>query len=1134
MPATPPEFNRTQGGTSTELNLVTTVRDQVFTGVIDANTVDLQVSVDGAPFRADPTLVEFDQTTFTIPNRNVFPDGLSLNFGRNRIQIRAVDSTGSVSSPATATVDLLREEEVSLVSAPPSGIRLRRKRDTVEVVFGQSDLQNVRGYNVYASTEPGGGTSGYFRINRDLITEVAFQEETLTPVPENDTTTSGIRTVFLDSEFGEVGITIDQRDFNDTVLSANETQLVDVSLAGTRLKVTTTVETVETLNYLLFEHDRTATQAQGTINNEFFVDIPNDEPLYYVISTVVFDPVTNTEVESAFSAELTGLPLIIDSQIRELPRRTRIDVSQDYIESILSIDNEISTIPGSVVRDIFIDPFATEAERLYFIADFISRSQSFATLLVIDASDAYKSALAAALGINVTTDVQPIIDDSFDKLAGNNQVTRQGAEIAIGEVVFFTATEPTQDIVIDVGTSVGTDDNVTFTVTATTTLPFADRASYFNLQRQRYEITVPVQADDAGAAGNVPANTIRNTLGGVGTLQVTNLEATQFGRDEESNEDLAVRGILAFSSVDAGTEAGYLATALEQQGVFRALVVEAGDQYMARDYDEVRMKNIGGKVDVWIQGENLITVSDTFALQFDVERDVRFFLDSDPADLIFIADDDRLSPEAPITQMLGETPSEQAQGFGFRNITTGDTFDLSGVAILDFNRIQLNTAIPQPPVNPNDLIAGDYRFRESDQFVFTRQPVRSINSVQSITSGDTLAQGTNYELFKLEDPLFEGESTQAQDFLQITQANGIPTGDVVIVNNENHVLIGQIPEALNNLGVSPLTVRVFSLDRTVEYSGPTATTPDFFINVGNETTPLELVRNPDGIITNGQEVVVDYEHDENFSVEYVINDVVQDVQAAVEIQRHVTADVLVKQAIENPIDLELTIILAPGAVQAVVDAAVRTNVSQLLNSLGIGEPVHQSDVLRVIENTPGVDYVVVPFARLTHADNNLIVREVLNNAFTFIEQTAVSKIYVLQDALNFATSDGGGADNLHKGVFQDRLPLSLVSSYSGLSSATGAALIVGNGGLIIDGYSDDTTLEAAGFDTPEEREAQRLVLTANRIFLALDNADSPENHAYEVTYATSGDTQTRSTISLTDVTYAELGDLTITFRAAGT
>jgi len=1134
MPATPPEFTRTQGGTTTALSVVTTIRDQVFSGTIASNTVDLQVSIDNGPFRADPTLVEFDQAAFTIPNRTVFPDGLSLNFGRNSIRVRAVDVTGAISAPSEVTVDLLREQDVALVSAPPSGIRLRRKRDAVEIVFSEQLLPNIKGYNVYASTEAGGGTSGYYRINRDIIQDIAFQEETLTRVPENTTSTSGTRTVFLDNEFGAVGVAVDQRDFDDNVLDTTDQQVIDVSLAGERLKVTTTVEVVTTVNFLLFEHNRTALESEGVTNNEFFADVPADIPLYYVITSIVYDPVTNTELESAYSAELTGLPLVIDSQIREIPRRTRFDVSEDYIDAILRIDNEISVIPGSVVRDIFIDPFATEAERLYFVTDFISRSQSFSTLLLVDASDTYKGALASALGLNVTNDVQPIIDDSFDKLAQNAQVTRQGAEVAIGEVVFFTRQEPAQDIVIEAGVSVGTDESVTFTVTANTTLPFADRASYFNQQRQRYEITVPIQADDAGDVGNVPVNSIRNAFGGVGTLQVTNLEATRFGRDEESNSDLADRAVLAFSSVDAGTEAGYLATALKQQGVFRALVVEAGDTYMARDYDEVRMKNIGGKVDLWIQGENLITVSDTFALRFDVERDVRFFLDSDPSLLIFVADDDRLSPEAPITAMLGETPSELAQGFGFQNLTTGDVFDLSGVSILGFNRIQLNTGIAQPPVSPNDILSGDYRFRESDQFVFTRQPVKQLNSVQSVTSGDTLAAGTNYDLFKLEDPLFEGNSTQAQDYLQITQAGGIPTGDVVIVNNERHVLIGQIPESLDNLGASPLTVRVFSLDRVTEYQGPSAATPDFFINEGNETTALEIVRNPAGVITNGQEVVADYEHDENFAVEYVINKVVQDVQTAVEAQRHVTADVLVKEAVENMIDLELTIVMLPGANQSIVDAAVRTNVSQLLNSLGIGDPVHQSDVLRVIENTPGVDYVVIPFARLTHADGNLIVREPLNNAFTFLETTPVAKLYVLQDGLNYATTDGGGVETLHKGVFEDRLPMTLVSTYSDLGNTQGAALLVGAGGIIIDGYSDDTTLDALGFDTTEEKEEQRLLLTANRVFLSLNVADSPENHGYEVTYATEGDTSSESSIILTDVTYGELGDLTITFRAAGT
>lgn len=1122
MPAVTPLFNTPQGGTSSVLSLVSTIRKQTLTGSLDANTVDVQVSLNGESFRSDPTLIEFDQTTFKVPNTNVYPEGLNLQYGVNTIALRAIDTTGSVSSVATATLEILRPDQVDLTAPAPTGIRLRRKSSSVEIVWAESDVNNIRGYNVYASSEAGGGTTGYYRLNRDLITEVSFQEEDLTQDTQDVT--------FLTNQFGQLNFKLTQQDFTGSELEVSADSDFDISLSGGNLKATFTLETVNTTNYLIFDHNRAANEDGGVINNEVFADVPDTEALYYVITSVVYDPVTGTEVESAYSSELTGLPLIIDSQIRELPRRQRFEVSDAYIQEVLRYDQEVSLIPGSVSRDIFIDPFATEAERLYFISDFIRRSQSFSTLLLVDELPTYKSALAAALGINAATDVQPVIDDGFDKLASNVNVTRQGAEFAVGEAVFYTATEPDQDLIVEEGTTVSTDDGVNFTVTSRTVLPFADRSSYYNLQLQRWEVTANIRATEAGEEGNVAAGEIRNSLGGSSTLRVTNTEATRFGRDEESNRDLAERAILAFSSVDAGTEAGYLATALKQRGVFRAKIVDAGDEYMARDYDEVRDKNIGGKVDVWIQGENQVTVSDTFALQFQVERDVQFFLDSNPADLIFIADDSRLTPETPITAMLGETPSEIAQGFGFRNLTTGETFDLSGVSIIDYNRIQLNTGIPQPAVGPNDLISGDYRFRESDQFVFTRQPVQQVDSVTSLTTGDALVEGTNYMLYKTEDPLLEGYSTQAQDFLQITQAGGVPSGDIVVVNDERHVLLGSIEESLDNLGARALTVRVFSRDRLTEYNGPTATVPDFFITEGSATEPLKITRNPDGNIGNGEEVSVDYEHDENFSVTYVINDLLNDVQDALNIQRHITADVLVKEAISNPLDLECTVVLKKGAVQSVVDAAVRTNVSQHLNSIGIGEPVHQSDIVRLIENTDGVDYVVVPFARLTHSDGNLIVREDVSNSFVFLEQTPTAKIYILQDGLNFATSDGGGTLNNHRGVFQDTQPLTLSESYSNLGNTVNSALIVGASGLIIDGYTDNTTLEAEGYNTPAEREARRLELTANHVLLSLDVSDSPGNHTYEVSYTVLEDTSTESTLLMTDVSYAELGDLTITYR----
>lgn len=1122
--ANTPKFDRPQGTSSTtSLNLTSTIRNQVLTGTLDSNTVDVQVNVNGAGFVSDPALVEFDQETFTVPNRNVYPEGLQLSYGKNTIKVRVVDVTGATSTPAEATLNILRPDDVSLISEAPSGLRVRRQRGGVELVWSELDVPNVRGYNVYASAEPSGGTSGYVRINKDLITDASFEEEELEEVTTDST--------FYDNNFGQLRVFLSEEDFNEEPIQTVQDSTIDTSLAGTKLKVDTTVSTVTTTTYYAFTHDRDGTESGGFINNEVFADVPDDDPLYYVMTSVVFDPVTNREVESAYSAELVGYPLVIDTQIRELPRRTNFDVSEDYISEILEYDNEISVIPGSVVRDVFIDPFATEAERLYFIADFVRRSQSFATLLVVDELTSYKEALASSLGLTSIDNVQSIIDDAFDKLAANVNVTRQGSSEAVGEVTFYTTSEPQTDLTIEEGTLVGVEGGgVTFRVTSRVVLPVSDKESYYNHQRRRWEIKANIRATEAGSQGNVPSTRIRRVIGNASGLQVTNFEATRFGRDEESNEDLAERAILAFTSVDVGTSKGYLATALKQQGVFRASVIDAGDDYMARDYDEVREKNIGGKVDVWVQGNRDVEVSDTFALKFDIERDVRFFLDSSPSEYIFIADDDRITPNNPIVQVLGETPSEQAQGFQFRNLTTGENFDLTNYSILDYNKIQLDTSITQPVVRSNDVISGDFRFQESSQYVFSRQPVVSINNVTSLNTSDVLTDGTHYQLCRIEDPLLTGHSTEAEDYMQVSKSGGVPSGQVFVVNDERHVLVGELSESLDNLGASSLTVRVFTLDRMTEYNGPLSSDPDFFIEEGDSTTPLKIVRNPDGDITNGEEVSVDYEHDENFDVSYTINDILTDVQAEFEKQRHVTADVLAKQAVSNQIDLEMTIVLVPNATQSQVDAEIRTNISQLLNSKAIGDAIHQSDIVRVIENTPGVSHVIMPFAKMTHADNNLIVRESVNNAFTFLENSPTSKIYTLQDALNFATTDGGGSESLHRGVFQDRQPLELVSAYSALRSKSNAAYIVGSEGLVITGYSDDSTLTSEGYNTATEREARRKELTANHVFLSLPSTGSPENHEYTASYQVKGDTSSQSTIELTGISFAELGDLTITYR----
>ena len=107
----------------------------------------------------------------------------------------------------------------------------------------------------------------------------------------------------------------------------------------------------------------------------------------------------------------------------------------------------------------------------------------------------------------------------------------------------------------------------TYQCTATQTLSYSDRASYYNSTTQRYEMNVPIEALVAGSAGNTASNSIVGISSGVDSdFLVTNPNAVMFGQDNESNYDFAGRKMLAYF-VDSGTSGGYAKTAINILGV---------------------------------------------------------------------------------------------------------------------------------------------------------------------------------------------------------------------------------------------------------------------------------------------------------------------------------------------------------------------------------------------------------------------------------------------------------------------------------------------------------------------------------------------------------------------------------------
>jgi hypothetical protein len=1140
--AAPPLINLPDGsGQTTDLIITSNLIGFIFTGSVASNTVDVQININSAGFISDPTLVSLTLPTFTIPNLNSLPQGIILQKGPNLIQLRTVDITGALSSPSTISINVVTENDLQIIPIPPTGIRVQRHANTIELQWTVASSVDPVGFNVYASTGEGGTDSGYLRVNKEMISFglPKFEEREETPIDD-------VTFDFSNPNGDDFKISTQLIDPATNALSSQTSLNVYPLIQSQNFRFSFKVSSLIINKFFSFEHSRTATALSGFLNSDTFSLLTNDTPLFYVVTAVYFDKTTGDYSESRFSNEVASFPLALDTTVRGLRIRDRRIVAQDFIREVAQAQPQLSLIPGSTIREIHIEPFSNEIQKAYFLMDFIHRAKSFAALLQIDdpnltgisidvPKSAYKQNLKTALGIESDDLTQQIIDFAFDALARNFNVTRAGPRRAIVTQTFFTSTRPTADMIVQQGAVIVSSQNANFPRFVTqgqVGIPFDDVDSFFNPNTRRYEIKVQAIAETPGAIGNVPAGALDTVSSGAPGFQTTNEVAATFGLDFQSNLELAEVSTRVLSSLDTGTEGGYELISIGTPNVLEAKAVKSGDRLMMRDYDPVRKKHIGGKVDIYIKGVVERIVTETFAFRFDTAKNIRFDV-IDPLNFIFRARDSRLTIDNPIQEMLFNT----AQGLGLRNHSVLPTgiYDLTGVTIIDFQTIQLNSLISQPATFLDDFVEGDYRFRSGNKFIASLQPIIRVGSVVGEVSG-TLDSDDGFSLFKTEDPLLEGESTKASDFVAINQVNGVPAGNTISVNDEQHVLIGEYQERLNSVGINESTIVVFNADRTVTFNGPMTLSPDYLIISGTQTEPASIVRTTTSTIVSGATVSVDYEHDENFQITYVINDVLQTVQQRIDKTKHITADVIVKQTISNPISMEATIQLFSNADRSLTDSRVRTAITNLTNIRGIGEPIHLSDVIAVMDNTIGVDFIEQPFNKFTLADGALQVREAIPSSF--VELSSLSQftnvVYILTEPLNFATVDNGGNEFIHHGVYMDDVIMTFSETLSQIGSAVNQAFIIGNQGAVITGYSDDATLTPL-FVTPELVAEERLKRTANHIVISLDASripfDNPKNHSFAATYAVQGDKGAKN-IDITETTFLAVGDITLTFRSS--
>lgn len=1143
-----------------ESTLQSTAVTRFFTGVIPSSAVEVYVSINGSGFSSDETLIQWGDGKWTVPNPDYDPDGLEMVSGENIVSVRAVLPSGTTTPSATAVVTL-STEAASIVVEPPTNISVEQK--SLEVIVkaeGPADVTYLQGFNFYASIDAGGGASGYTRINVNRVSDPIMgedNEEFATQILDLKVKVDANGDPVADPLF--MRLTGDQQYYETTgdagprwvTAQTDFDERYEIPETARTIRLSTSLAQVREVPFYQFRHNRTAgpTSVPSTVRVGSFVNLSADRPLYYVVTAIYYDPATNVEYESAFSAEVVGHPMVVTTAIGSIPTTNRQDIVTQFIRGIFRSNPQIKVEVGSVLRDTVIDPFSTESERLRFLLDFYQRARTPTLLLQVDdptgsgssvpvGGSTYKQALKLAMYFNADSQVQGLIDSAFDAYASNFGLHRRMGVASQGEVTFYTTSRPTASLLLPLGTVV-TSGGIAFSTLREQVLPLSQIASYYNPTTGAYQVSVPVQATTTGSKTNVGAGQVKGIATSLpGGFAVTNVNAMVGGQDMESNLALTARVQNRLASVDSGTARGYLQTAADVPGVVRANVVAAGDPLMQRDLNAEGVHK-GGKVDVWVQGSNPATITDTFAFTFEIGQDIQFEVIGNPADLQFRAIDPSLSAADPIVEML----DDPAVGYEFRNASTGAVFDLTGVTITSYNTIQLDTSIVQPSVDLTDVVLGSYRRRTGTAFVLPRQPVSSITSVVGNVSGTLPADA--YYLIHPNAPLELGRSTLAGDFLQIdgytdtTTGARVPSGATISVTDEEHVLLGEYIEYLNYLGANYLTIVVKSEDGLITYAGPNdpGGAPDYSISLGTQTTAVSITRTSASTIPNGATVLVSYEHDENFSVTYVTNLITTLTQTAIDADKHATADVVAKEALATPLDIEATVVVQQGREASTVDTTLRANLTNFFGNLRLGDAVRQSDLIDVVEQTSGVAYVVVPFTKLVRQAGSTVVREELStdtvgeSALLASLTTNLAVVYILTQELSAATVNGGGALGDFKAVFQDDFALTLLDGASPLGvlgTASGQAYILGEDGASIQGYSDDTTLNAEGYVTTAAVVQRRLELTANRVLVSLPPGEAPTDHSYALTYVVA-DATGANNIDPGDAEYCSEGSFTFTY-----
>lgn len=274
---------------------------------------------------------------------------------------------------------------------------------------------------------------------------------------------------------------------------------------------------------------------------------------------------------------------------------------------------DIATQTGSVTNDVVISTVADQ----------------------LSAEDGTSPSVYSS--INYTQELQAFVNNAsvlvpadLDAIGANYGMTRLPGTQATGTITFRIRNYTTSSLIVVVpsGTVVSTlatttSPAVSFATTSTVTFIPSLAPSYFNPVTGFYEQNTTISCQTIGVIGNVGAQTITSLVSSVSGIDtVTNNTATTGGTNIESNVAFAGRIQIKLSGNNVGTPNGIISLVNTNSNVIEAIVVGPNDPEMQRN-------EFGGSVDVYIEGQTLVTTSDTPL--YSTSGSQQFILNNQPA-----------------------------------------------------------------------------------------------------------------------------------------------------------------------------------------------------------------------------------------------------------------------------------------------------------------------------------------------------------------------------------------------------------------------------------------------------------------------------------------------------------------------